>query len=451
MNEQPIPMLGQSPSRLLAEMQAWVGKTRPEKTHLILVSISVLPITETTPDFWVDFNKALMHSRDRNEGALYDLSETERALLFKLNEAREVTLTTDLRVNLLRLIQRHFPDHFGMVDQTRLLRVVNLTKRLNNAIALVERFAQAELDMVAPHSETVEITPPTPYSVVAALQLAPVSAPVSAPAAASASAPLLAVTPGPKVEKLRSLHINDIKLVEDVSRELGSRDFARAFIRSQQIAEFAPGQKPVRVMREFFASMDLLRRHALRGVEMRGSGNLFNQLTILLDQVVLTSFRQSNPDGARCSLNMNVESVFTRGFEEFIDTVDEATFGNILFEFRQANIIQNFDEFSVACELIRSHGGGIAVDAIFPETVGLVNLGRLKVEMAKVFWRQNAETVLPEYRDDIRRLQDADVRVVFARVDDQTALDVGQDLGVKLFQGFYVDRLLSNPEFAIVS
>jgi hypothetical protein len=441
MNDQAIPMLGQSPSRLLAQLQSWVGKSRPEKTHLLLVSISVLPTTETTPEFWVDFNKALVQSRDRNEGTLYDLSDTERALLFKLNEAREITLTTDLRVNLLRLIQRHFPDHFGMVDQTRLLRVVNLTKRLNNAIALVERFAQAELGIWSPGPEAAESSAPVPAQTAALSAL--LAAPAAAPLAAPSAAPAPAVKPGPRVEKLRSLHINDIKLVEDVSRELGARDFARAFIRAQHLAEIAPGQKPVHVMRELYASMDLLRRHALRGVEMRGSGNLFNQLTILLDQIVLMSFRQSNPEGTRCSLNMNVESVFTRGFEEFIETTDTATFGNILFEFRQANIIQNFDEFSVACDLIRSSGGRIAVDAIFPETVGLVNLGRLKVEMAKVFWRQNAEAVLPDCRDDIRALQDAGVRIAFARVDDQSAVDIGQELGVKLFQGFYIDRLLA--------
>ncbi len=423
MNDQTIQMPGQSPSRLLELLQSWTGKPRPDRTHLLLVSISVLPTTETTPEFWVDFNKALIHSRDRDNGALFDLSDTERALLFNLKENREVALTTDLRVNLLRLIQRHFPDHFGLVDQTRLLRVVNLGKRLTNAIALVERFAQAEKGMsVAPVPEAA----PTPQA-----------------AAASALASLAETVPTSKPSKRRSLHINDIKLVEDVSRELGARDFARAFIRAQQIAEINPGQPPVQIMREYYASMDLLRRHALKEVEMRGSGNLFNQLTILLDQIVLTSFRQSNPDGLSCSLNMNVESVFTRGFEEFLDSTDGSTFGNILFEFRQANIIQNFDEFSVACELIRSHGGRIAVDAIFPETVGLVNLGRLPIEMAKVFWRQNAETVLPDRRDDVRVLQDAGVRVVFARVDDQTAVDVGQDLGIKLFQGFYVDRLLS--------
>lgn len=416
MNDIAVPMVGESPRRLLALLQGWTGQPRPEMSHLLLVSISVLPHSEASPEFWLDLNKILSQCRDRFEGKLYDLSESERAMLMKMNDQKEIAITSDLRVNLLRLIQRHFPDHFGLVDQSRLLRVVNLYKRLANAIALVERYKGDEDAAGDPGKES---------------------------GADKKSVTAVKVQKKAEPEKLRSLHINDIKLLEDVSLELGANDFSRAFIRAQELAEIVPDKKPARVMRELYASMDLLRRHALKGVEMRGSGNLFNQLTILLDQIVLASFTQSNPDGGRCSLNLNVESVFTRGFEEFLNATDAATFANILFEFRQANIIQNFDEFSVASELIRSRGGRIAVDALFPEMIGLVNLNRLNVEMAKVFWRQNAETVLPKARDDIRALQDAGVRVALVRVDDQSAVDTGQELGVTLFQGFFVDRLLA--------
>ncbi len=432
MNEQEIPMVGEPPESLHALMQGWVGKPRPEMSHLILISISVLPYGEAAPEFWVDLNKVLIQCRDRNEGAIYDLSESERALLFKMNDVRELSISTDLRVNMLRLIQRYFPDHFGLVDQTRLLRIVNLFKRLPNAIALVSRFVGSGAGAKAPGAAPSTAT-----------------APADQVAAPGPSAPVAPVAKDAKPARARSLHINDIKLVEDLSRELGSRSFAKAFIRSQDLAEIAPGQQPVHVMSEYFASMDMLRRHALKNVEMRGSGNLFNQLTILLDQVVLLSFKDSNPGGISCSLNMNVESVFTRGFEEFLNVTDPAIFSNITFEFRQANIIQNFDEFTVACELIRSRGSKVAVDAIFPETVGLVNLHRLKVEIAKVFWRQNAEAVLPNARDDIRIQQEGGVRFAFARVDDQSAVDIGQELGITLFQGFYVDRMLSDLKSAV--
>lgn len=393
MTDRATPMAGQSPAKLLSMLRGWTGK-KPEMSHLLLVSMGMLPVADATPDFWHDLNKVLGNCRERNGGTVFDLSESERSVLINMNEYKEIVITTDLRVDLLRLIQRHFPDYFGLVDQSRLLRVVNLTKRLANAIALVERFQVVEVKKE------------------------------SAPA------------------RMRSLHVNDIKLLEDVSNELGPRDFARAFVRHQELAEIQPGAKAVAVMREYYASMDLLKRHALRGVEMRGSGNLFNQLTILLDQIVIASFQQADAEGARCSINMNVESVFTRGFEAFLDS-NGGNLSNMLFEFRQANILQNFDEFSVACDLIRARGGRIAVDAIFPETVGLVNLNRLHIEMAKVFWRQGAEITLPKARDDIRALQDGGTRFAFVRVDDQGAIDVGHDLGVTLFQGFYVDRLLA--------
>ena len=430
MNDQAIPMVGQSPESLHALMQSWVGKPRPEMSHLILISFSVLPYGEAAPEFWIDLNKVLVQCRDRNEGAIYDLSESERALLFKMNDVRELSISTDLRVNMLRLIQRYFPDHFGLVDQTRLLRMVNLFKRLPNAVALVSRFAAAG----GPH-----VAAPAAAPAGAATAAGP-AAPVAAPEAVASPAPVKKEPP----HRARSLHVNDIKLVEDLSRELGPRSFAKAFIRSQALVQMAPGQQPIHAKSEFFASMDMLRRHALKNVEMRGSGNLFNQLTILLDQIVLLSFKESNVHGASCSLNLNVESVFTRGFEEFLNITEPEIFSNIMFEFRQANIIQNFDEFSVACELIRSRGGTVAVDAIFPETVGLVNLQRLKVEMAKVFWRQNAENVLPNCRDDIRAQQEGGVSFVFARVDDQLAVDIGQELGVSMFQGFYVDQLMTS-------
>ncbi|MBM3566453.1 MAG: EAL domain-containing protein [Alphaproteobacteria bacterium] len=368
---------------------------------MILLSLGMLPTADASTEFWLDLNQILTACRDRNGGTVYDLNETDRSILINMNEYKEVVITTDLRVDMLRLLQRNFPDYFGLVDQARLLRVVPLSRRLPNAITLVERYL-GEDDKKKKEEESKK-----------------------------------------EPDRSHSLHVNDIKLLEDVSNELGPKDFARAFVRHQDLAEFPPGGKPAAVMREYYASMDLVKRHALRGVEMRGSGNLFNQLTILLDQIVIASFQQTNPEGVRCSINLNVESVFTRGFEAFLGATSSGLFANMLFEFRQANVLQNFDEFSVACDLIRARGGKIVVDAVFPETVWLVNLNRLNIEIAKIFWRQGAENVLPKARDDIRAIQDGGARFALVRVDDQTAIDTGHDLGIHLFQGFYVDRLLS--------
>ena len=100
------------------------------------------------------------------------------------------------------------------------------------------------------------------------------------------------------------------------------------------------------------------------------------------------------------------------------------------------------DEFQIAADLITSRGGLIAVDAIYPETVGLVNLHRLHATFAKIFWRPGAEETLPVPGDEIKKMQDQGLIFIIARLDDETGIQVGHDLDINVFQGFYVDDLL---------
>jgi hypothetical protein len=142
-----------------------------------------------------------------------------------------------------------------------------------------------------------------------------------------------------------------------------------------------------------------------------------------------------------------VESVFAKAFEDFIGESDEAALANIVFEFRQDNILQHFDEFELAANLITSKGGTVAVGAIFPETVGLVNLPRLHATFAKIFWRTGAEDVLPAQCDEIKKMQDQGMIFIIARLDDEVGIQVGHDLGITVFQGFYIDDLMG-PDVA---
>ena len=54
--------------------------------------------------------------------------------------------------------------------------------------------------------------------------------------------------------------------------------------------------------------------------------------------------------------------MFTEAFEGFIEATPEAVLKQVVFEFRQSNIVENFDEFQVARGLIKSKGAQIAVD-----------------------------------------------------------------------------------------
>jgi EAL domain-containing protein (putative c-di-GMP-specific phosphodiesterase class I) len=197
-----------------------------------------------------------------------------------------------------------------------------------------------------------------------------------------------------------------------------------------------------RVLTEYFISMDLLRKPLFIDVEMRGSGRLFNEFTLVLDQILLQAFEQMHTIGGRCSINLNVESVFTEQFENFIERTPEAVLKEVVFEFRQSNIVENFDEFQVARGLIKSKGATIAVDQIFPQTVGLVDLDYIGASIAKIHWRNGAEDILKERERAVKYLLDCGVLPVLIRVDNERALEVGARMGINLFQGFLIDDMV---------
>lgn len=169
-----------------------------------------------------------------------------------------------------------------------------------------------------------------------------------------------AVTEGDATEKqLRPLTTADIKNVMKAYEKFGTEKFIKAFVRNQDIVLNISGKPPEKVLTEYFISMDLLRKPLFVDVEMRGSGRLFNEFTLVLDQILLQAFDQMHVQGGRCSVNLNVESVFTEQFEAFVERTPEAVLKDVVFEFRQSNIVENFDEFQVARGLIKSKGAQI--------------------------------------------------------------------------------------------
>lgn len=398
---QKVPLDQAPPGRdLLKLLRSWDGQPQEYNT-LLLMSLGVLAINDDDESFWADLRRMLTSFHKRHHAKPFELSLVDRAFLVKMTEYNQVAMMTDAKVEVLRLIQQYFPEQFGMVDQSRLLRAIDLRFKLPNAIRFLERYEGEEEE--------------------------------------KKQAPKV-------VRKLRRLGEQDIDRVVEVNQQIGNGAFAKVFIRHQKIAEITSGNAPVDIMHEYFVGMDALKEHVFLDVELRGSGNLFNQLTITLDRLLLDAFDDANPARARCSINLNVESVFTRAFEAFLGDSNEKPFSNLAFEFRQANVLQQYDEYEVAANLITSRDGTIAIDAIFPETVGIVNMHRLNADMAKIFWRQGAETILPQFKSEIEAMQEAGTRVVLARVDDDLGIKVGHDLGITMFQGFHIDDLLKKRD-----
>lgn len=384
---------------LVQDMGQW--RHAPEAgVNLVIVSVAAaLPETKRVPSLIAQIGEGMAAIGAKRHGMTYQVSTCDFGIMAKVTETALIGLVRDLKVEMLRTIERNFPGSFGTIDQSRLVLSYDLVNNYRSAADRVAKYAELAQRSASEQEQGGD-------------------------------------------KQLRPLTTADIKNVMKAYEKFGTEKFVKAFVRNQDIVMHVAGKPMEKVLTEYFISMDLLRKPLFIDVEMRGSGRLFNEFTLVLDQILLQAFEQMHTIGGRCSVNLNVESVFTEQFENFIERTPEAVLKEVVFEFRQSNIVENFDEFQVARGLIKSKGATIAVDQIFPQTVGLVDLDYIGASIAKIHWRNGAEDILKERERAVKYLIDCGVLPVLIRVDNERALDVGARMGINLFQGFLIDDLV---------
>ncbi|TAL00441.1 MAG: EAL domain-containing protein [Rhodospirillaceae bacterium] len=380
---------------LVQSMGEW--RRAPDKVaHLIIVALAdVLPQAKRTPDLLKEVTESMITVAAKRGGRAFRVSPSDFGILVQVAHHVLVTMVRDLKVEILRAIERQSPGSFGSIDQSRLIVSYDLSTAYRSGAERVARYAALEQQ-----------------------------------AAAGGAA------------KLRPLSEDDCKTVMHAYRQIGAEKFISAFVRTQSVAQNMPERGLEPVMNEYFISIDSLRKPLFIDVELRGTGRMFDEFTLVLDQIMLRAFKKIETRGDRWSLNMNVESVFTKAFEQFLEETPHETLAQITFEFRQPNIVENFDEFLVARGLIHSRGAKIAVDRIFPHTLGLVDLEYIGASIAKVHWRAGAEDVLKERKRALAYMATCGVQPVLIRVDNALALEVGADHGITMFQGFLIDDMI---------
>ena len=371
------------------------AKHRPFNT-LMLISVSVLPSEKENLDLWREYGDLLESFRQRHDGKVYRLSDTDSAFLIDAAAYGEVGMRADLQVGILRLVKKHIPERFDNLNTSRMIRLIDLGQKIKNAIAIIKRAIDFEQE--------------------------------------------LQKSGAPALQKLTE---KDILKVESLSNTYGADTFVKRYVKKQSVALLPPNGAYQPVLEESFVAMERLLKDVLQGVELRGSGNLFNQLTLMLDRILLDGLAGRMDGHRRLAINMNVESVFSHSFDKFLGGLSEAAARNLVLEFRQDNILKNFAEYETACRLIGERGITTTVDAIMPETVGVVNVPLLKAQMAKIFWRPGAEEILSRRTDFIKDQRARGVLFTICRVDDPAAVTFGRGVGINLYQGFHIDDALS--------
>lgn len=219
-------------------------------------------------------------------------------------------------------------------------------------------------------------------------------------------------------------------------------------MRRQAVCLIAPGQTPRPVFNEIYVSIEELRRKVLPEVDIVANRWLFLHLTQVLDLRLLKHLPDLEADvQLSTSLNLNVSSLLNEQFISFDRLLRMRTKKSMIVELQLTDIFNDIGSFYFAREFIRERGYKVCLDGLTHHTFPMIRRDDFGADMMKIVWSPDMLTDgdrknRSRFREAIDKAGAA--RVVLCRCDDQRAIEFGQSLGITMYQGRYVDRLVKS-------
>ncbi len=216
----------------------------------------------------------------------------------------------------------------------------------------------------------------------------------------------------------------------------------------QAICEVGNDGRPVPLFYELFTSIGTLRQALMPDQDFFADRWLFQYLTTKLDQRML-AWLSKNDDATlkhSFSLNLNIASVLSSRFLEFDALLDEKRRNTIVIELQKVDVFADIARFLFAREFLLDRGYRICLDGLTALSLPFMDRQHLGIELVKMHWtpelRQQIEGKNGEQlREAIKAVNPR--RIIMMRCESDDAVELGQELGISLFQGYYLDHLLA--------
>lgn len=237
--------------------------------------------------------------------------------------------------------------------------------------------------------------------------------------------------------------------------ELGRAEEALArvdlssFTRRQPVCAFVEDGKPEVVFTEVFVSIADLRETLMPRTDLTINPWLFQRFTQTLDRRVMAQIARREDrtllrDGF--SINVNVSTVLSEEFLSFDDDFAPST-QDVVLEMRLEDMFADPASFAFARDFVTERGYRICIDGLTLATFPFADPNRLGVSYAKLSWSQEMAAyggtqMGQSFKEMIRERKKG--RTILARCDSEAAVKVGQQLGITLFQGRYIDAIARN-------
>ncbi|HSV30197.1 MAG TPA: hypothetical protein VLL76_11595 [Candidatus Omnitrophota bacterium] len=234
----------------------------------------------------------------------------------------------------------------------------------------------------------------------------------------------------------------DARNLSHVLERIGATDIA-GVVRRQPCVRITDKMVAEVAFQEFFMSIADLQKALAPDVNILANRWLFQHLSTVLDQRVLSvlldaGFRQQP---TAFSLNLNMATVETPAFQQFAAAIKGRA--GLVVEFQLVDIFNNLDGFFRARDLLKSQGHVTVLDGMSPITLQFMDAELYHTDFVKVNWS-------PDMADDIQTAELTHAlapvgfdHVILARCDSEAAIAWGLNMGIRHFQGRFLDSMVA--------
>lgn len=218
-------------------------------------------------------------------------------------------------------------------------------------------------------------------------------------------------------------------------------------MRRQAICAMVGQAPPQPLFYELFFSIGELQETLLPNVDLSSSPWLFQELTETLDYRVLSLLNRHDDRSLQgdVSINLNVQTLLSQDFLTFDDGVKTNQRGTIVIELQKVDVFADLNAFLFARDFARERGYRICIDGVTVDSLPFIERGRLGIDLLKLAWDASlVEGKLPDgslLADYVRKCGPS--RTILCRCDVANAIQIGQSVGITLFQGRHVEQMLA--------
>jgi len=192
---------------------------------------------------------------------------------------------------------------------------------------------------------------------------------------------------------------------------------------------------------EYYTSLFAVQQKLAQGISLTQDKPLFYQLTETLDKKMLAALPNLNlfRNPKIISLNLNLSSLGLPIFEKTV----KALKSKVYVELQIADIFENTEKYFEALTRLHKVGHKVILDGVTVQNIDYIYPERMKADFIKIFWS-------PAWMEEKNQSLLSDLlkkypvqNVIFARCDSEQAVRFGQKLGLRLFQGHFIDAILA--------